>query len=128
MTLKKNILQVLQSTDPLDSPDFNTIDYINQLFPTEQSLSNIDDVITKMETEVTSIDDHIRSVVRSQSNTGQDGLAALHEAQKVVVQLFSQIVEIKTRAERTEDMVNCCIFVIGNRIFFLFKNTFIASG
>ncbi|XP_037030486.1 vacuolar protein sorting-associated protein 53 homolog [Bradysia coprophila] len=99
------IEQVLQSTDPLDSPDFNTIDYINQLFPTEQSLSNIDDVITKMETEVTSIDDHIRSVVRSQSNTGQDGLAALQEAQKVIVQLFSQIVEIKTRAERTEDMV-----------------------
>lgn len=97
---------MLQSTDPLDSPDFNTIDYINQLFPTEQSLSNIDDVITKMETEVTSIDDHIRSVVRSQSNTGQDGLAALQEAQKVIVQLFSQIVEIKTRAERTEDMVN----------------------
>lgn len=59
-----------------------------------------------METEVTSIDDHIRSVVRSQSNTGQDGLAALQEAQKVIVQLFSQIVEIKTRAERTEDMVN----------------------
>lgn len=58
-----------------------------------------------METEVTSIDDHIRSVVRSQSNTGQDGLAALQEAQKVIVQLFSQIVEIKTRAERTEDMV-----------------------
>lgn len=63
-----------------------------------------------METEVTSIDDHIRSVVRSQSNTGQDGLAALQEAQKVIVQLFSQIVEIKTRAERTEDMVNESIF------------------
>lgn len=90
----------------MDSPDFNTIDYINQLFPTEQSLSNIDDVILKMETEVTSIDDHIRSVVRSQSNTGQDGLVALQEAQKVIVQLFSQIVEIKTRAERTEDMVS----------------------
>lgn len=30
--------QVLSSTDPLDKPDFNATDYINQLFPNEQSL------------------------------------------------------------------------------------------
>ncbi len=29
-------IQVLPSQDPLDSPDFNPVDYINQLFPTEQ--------------------------------------------------------------------------------------------
>lgn len=28
--------QVCPSSDPLDSKDFNPIDYINQLFPTEQ--------------------------------------------------------------------------------------------
>ena len=29
-------VQVYQSSDPLDSKDFDPIDYINQLFPTEQ--------------------------------------------------------------------------------------------
>ena len=29
-------VQVCPSSDPLDSKDFNHIDYINQLFPTEQ--------------------------------------------------------------------------------------------
>jgi vacuolar protein sorting-associated protein 53 len=96
---------VLQSSDPLNHPDFNCTDYINQLFPNEQSLSNIDDVIGRMECEISVMDDNIRSVVRGQSNTGENGRIALEEAQRTINQLFSQITEIKTRAERTEDMV-----------------------
>lgn len=101
------IEQVLQSTDPLDGPDFNPTDYINHLFPTEQSLSSIDDVISKMETEIVGIDEHIRDVVRGQSGCsgGQNGRAALDEAHKVILMLFRQISEIKTRAEHTEEMV-----------------------
>lgn len=79
--------------------------YINQLFPNEQSLSNIDDVISKMECEISVIDDNIRNVVRGQVNTGQEGQRALEDAQKVIQQLFGQITEIKTRAEKTEEMV-----------------------
>lgn len=75
--------QVLQSTDPLDAPDFNATDYINQMFPTEQSLSAIDDVIGRMESEIGSIDQHIRCVVRGQSTAGQDGRSSLTEAQLV---------------------------------------------
>ncbi|GAB0089298.1 Vacuolar protein sorting-associated protein 53 homolog [Sergentomyia squamirostris] len=102
------IEQVLQNpgtASPLDHPDFNSTDYINQLFPNEQSLSNIDDVIAKMECEVSVIDDNIRSVVRGQTNGGQDGRKALEDAQRTILQLSSQITEIKTRAEKTEDMV-----------------------
>lgn len=92
-------------TNAMDSQDFNSTDYINQLFPTEQSLSTIDDVLNKMETECQQIDDNIRSVVRSQTTTGQDGRRALAEAQNVISHLFGQITEIKTRAEKSEDMV-----------------------
>lgn len=111
-------MKVLQSTDPLDSPDFNATDYINQLFPTEQSLSSIDDVINKMESDIVNIDENIRDVVRGQSNTGQDGRVALDEAQKVIVQLFAQITDIKTRAERTEEMVRVS-HLIGKLCIFL---------
>ena len=40
--------QVIPSNDPLDRPDFNPVEYINTLFPTEQSLVNIDDVISRI--------------------------------------------------------------------------------
>lgn len=99
------IEQVLPSTDPLDQPDFNAVVYINSLFPTEQSLSNIDDVINNMECKIRTIDDEIRTVVRGQTNVGQDGRAALEEAQKVIRQLFVHIADIKAKAEQSEEMV-----------------------
>lgn len=95
----------MQSSDPLDSADFNAIDYINQLFPTEQSLTQIETVIGKMESDITLIDDNIRQVVRQQSVSTEDGHGALNESQLIITQLFSQISEIKERAEKTEDIV-----------------------
>ncbi|CAH2014534.1 unnamed protein product [Acanthoscelides obtectus] len=62
--VQKAIEEVLPSKDPLDEPDFNSIDYINSLFPTEQSLSNIDEVVLKMENKINAIDNEISSVVR----------------------------------------------------------------
>ncbi|XP_046386113.1 vacuolar protein sorting-associated protein 53 homolog [Ischnura elegans] len=97
--------QVLPSSDPLDQPDFNAVDYINSLFPTEQSLSNIDDVVNNMHCKIRTIDDEIRSVVRGQTNVGQDGKEALEEAQKVIRQLFVHIKDIKAKAEQSEEMV-----------------------
>ena len=46
------LFQVFPSTDTLDGPDFNVVDYINKLFPTEQSLSNIDDVICQVKKKI----------------------------------------------------------------------------
>ncbi|KAF0310102.1 Vacuolar protein sorting-associated protein 53 [Amphibalanus amphitrite] len=97
--------QVLPSNDPLDRPDFDVVDYINQLFPNEQSLSNIDDVISSMTERVRVIDQEIRNVVRGHTNSGQDGKRALEEAQKSIVQLFNKISEIKGRAEQSEQTV-----------------------
>ncbi|XP_055858005.1 vacuolar protein sorting-associated protein 53 homolog [Episyrphus balteatus] len=103
--VKNAIDRVLKTDDPMDSPNFNTVDYINQMFPNEQSLAGIDDIISKMQFECTVIDDNIRSVVRGQTNTGQDGRIALNEAQKVINSLYTQIIDVKTRAEKTEEMV-----------------------
>lgn len=47
-TLQAAIKQLVPSEDPLDQPNFNSIEYINALFPTEQSLSDINDVISKL--------------------------------------------------------------------------------
>lgn len=81
------------------------VDYINSLFPTEQSLSNIDDVVNQMESKIYAIDKEIRSVVRGQTNIGQDGRAALEDAQKVIKQLFIHIKDIKDKAEKSEEVV-----------------------
>ena len=56
------IAAVLPSEDPLDSPSFSTVDYINETFPTEQSLNNLDDVMAEMRFKVQCVDDDIRYV------------------------------------------------------------------
>ncbi|XP_042298583.1 vacuolar protein sorting-associated protein 53 homolog isoform X1 [Sceloporus undulatus] len=99
------IEQVFPSQDPLDRADFNAVEYINALFPTEQSLANIDDVVNKIKLKIRRLDDNIRTVVRGQTNVGQDGREALEEAQKAIQQLFGKIKDIKDKAEKSEQMV-----------------------
>lgn len=103
--VQKAIDEVLPSRDSLDEPDFNSIDYINSLFPTEQSLSNIDEVVIKMENQIHTIDNEISTVIRSQIDASKDGREALDEAQKIIKQLFVHIKDIKGRAEKSEEMV-----------------------
>lgn len=62
-------MQVLPSNDPLDSPDFNPVDYINTLFPTEQSLSNIDEVVGKIRQKIWSVKTSQTSSLVSLKNT-----------------------------------------------------------
>ncbi|XP_076254761.1 vacuolar protein sorting 53 [Rhynchophorus ferrugineus] len=103
--VQKAIDEVLPNRDSLDEPDFNSIDYINSLFPTEQSLSNIDEMVIKMENQITTIDNEISTVIRSQIEASTDGREALDEAQKIIKQLFLHIKDIKERAEKSEEMV-----------------------
>ncbi|PIK58739.1 putative vacuolar protein sorting-associated protein 53-like [Apostichopus japonicus] len=103
--VQEAIDQVLPSTDPLDKPDFNAVEFINNLFPTEQSLANIDEVINRMRTKIHRLDDDIRNVVRGQTNAGQDGREALVEAQRAIQELFKRIKDIKEKAEKSEQMV-----------------------
>uniref|UniRef100_A0A674CIE1 VPS53 subunit of GARP complex n=1 Tax=Salmo trutta TaxID=8032 RepID=A0A674CIE1_SALTR len=70
---QENPCRVFPSQDPLDRADFNAVEYINTLFPTEQSLANIDDVVNKIRLKIRCLDDNIRTVVRGQTNVGQDG-------------------------------------------------------
>lgn len=104
--VQKAIEEVMENEeDPLCKPDFNSTEYINALFPTEQSLNSIDDVIAKMEIEIQVIDTNIKDIVRGASCSGSEGKQALDEAKKTIQQLFAQIGDIKSRAEITEDIV-----------------------
>ena len=96
---------VLPSNDPLDTPDLDVVEYINKLFPTEQSLSGLDETMSDLNCQVVSIEDDMREMVRSQTAVGGDAAAALEEAQSAIIQLFSQIRDIKNKAGESESMV-----------------------
>uniref|UniRef100_A0A2K5QW55 VPS53 subunit of GARP complex n=1 Tax=Cebus imitator TaxID=2715852 RepID=A0A2K5QW55_CEBIM len=70
------IEQVFPSQDPLDRADFNAVEYINTLFPTEQ-VSTVSGFLHFSSfwliLSIMRLDDNIRTVVRGQTNVGQDG-------------------------------------------------------
>ena len=99
------INEIFPSDDPLDAPDFDPVDYINEMFPTEQSLVNLDDVLSDYKCKIQVIDEDMRRIVRGQTSVGEDAAASLEEAQAAIVELFAQIRDIKSKAAESETMV-----------------------
>jgi len=52
------------------------------------------------------LDDNVRSIVRGQTNVGEEGRQSLEEAQNAILQLFTKIRDIKDKAEKSEAMVS----------------------
>jgi len=50
--VQQAIASILPNDDSLDRPDFDLVEYINELFPNEQSLSNIDEIILRDRTRI----------------------------------------------------------------------------
>lgn len=104
--VQSTIEQVLNSDDPLDKSDFDLVNYINELFPNEQSLANIDEVLNEMKSKINHLDDEIRTVVRRQNLTEAEGKAALIDAKNVIMQLTNRIKTIKEKARNSQKMVD----------------------
>eukprot|EP01114_Cavostelium_apophysatum_P021812 TRINITY_DN7705_c0_g1_i1.p1 TRINITY_DN7705_c0_g1~~TRINITY_DN7705_c0_g1_i1.p1 ORF type:complete len:856 (+),score=183.73 TRINITY_DN7705_c0_g1_i1:75-2642(+) len=103
--LEPVLSQIIPSTDPLDAPNFNPIDYINGLFPNEHSLADIEIAISKMKSSIAATDAEILKSVRTQVTTGYKGRQDLEDAQENIRQLFSKVSEIKSKAEQSDRMV-----------------------
>ncbi|XP_055824343.1 vacuolar protein sorting-associated protein 53 A [Solanum dulcamara] len=83
----------------------NTLDYINQMFPTEASLSGVEPLMQKIHSEIRRVDAEILTAVRQQSNSGTKAREDLAAATSAVQELMNKIREIKTKAEQSETMV-----------------------
>ncbi|RKO86131.1 Vps53-like protein, partial [Blyttiomyces helicus] len=103
--LDQAISKVLQTKDPLDSSDFDPIEYINLIFPNEHSLATVDNVLVKLRHKIRRMDQEIRNLVRSQTDAGPQTKAELEDAKRAIQELFNKIKEIKEKASQSERMV-----------------------
>uniref|UniRef100_A0A5B7ANB4 Putative vacuolar protein sorting-associated protein 53 A isoform X1 n=1 Tax=Davidia involucrata TaxID=16924 RepID=A0A5B7ANB4_DAVIN len=83
----------------------SALDYINQMFPTEASLSGVEPLMQKIHSEIRHVDAGILAAVRQQSNSGTKAKEDLAAATHAVEELMYKIREIKTKAEQSETMV-----------------------
>ncbi|VVB00648.1 unnamed protein product [Arabis nemorensis] len=83
----------------------SALEYINQMFPTEASLSGVEPLMQKIHGEIRRVDGSILSAVRQQSNSGTKAKEDLADATRAVKELSHMIQEIKSKAEQSEAMV-----------------------
>ncbi|XP_057980569.1 vacuolar protein sorting-associated protein 53 A isoform X2 [Malania oleifera] len=83
----------------------SALEYINQMFPTEASLSGVEPLMQKIHGEICRVDAEILAAVRQQSNSGTKAKEDLAVATHAVEELMYKIREIKTKAEQSEMMV-----------------------
>lgn len=81
------------------------MDYINQMFPTEASLSGVEPLMQKVHNEIRVVDAEILTAVRQQSNSGSKAKEDLAAATSAVKELMYKVREIKNKAEQSETMV-----------------------
>ncbi|KAJ7946495.1 vacuolar protein sorting-associated protein 53 A [Quillaja saponaria] len=83
----------------------SALDYINQMFPNEASLSGVEPLMQKIHNEIRRVDAGILAAVRQQSNSGTKAKEDLAAATCAVEELMYKIREIKTKAVQSESMV-----------------------
>ncbi|BHF66997.1 Vacuolar protein sorting-associated protein 53 [Sparganum proliferum] len=91
--------------DPIDATDFDEVAYINELFPSEQSLASIDEVMNTIAQKIQSIDEQTRQIVHGQWKLEEQGPAVVAEASQMIQSLFVKIREVQERATSSERMV-----------------------
>ncbi|KAG5524524.1 hypothetical protein RHGRI_031253 [Rhododendron griersonianum] len=100
-----SLLLLLRSSSSCSMDKSSALDYINQMFPTEASLSGVEPLMQKIHSEIRRVDAGILTAVRQQSNSGTKAKEDLAAATCAVEELMYKIREIKSKAEQSETMV-----------------------
>jgi hypothetical protein len=101
------MMQVLagSETDAFDAADFDPVAYINSRYKTEADIANLEPTIAQLEEEIHDLDESILDTVRVQSTAGRVAAKDLSEAKDSMSDLGGKIIEIKIKAQASEQLV-----------------------
>ncbi|VDN36402.1 unnamed protein product [Gongylonema pulchrum] len=85
--------------------DVDVIDQINRLFPTEQSLSQLDTVMRSIEDEIVGLDSQLAELVETHGEAGIEGDQALCEAHSSMEDLEERVRAICLKTRSSESVV-----------------------
>ena len=80
--IEKSLQELFPSNDPLDSLEFDPVSYINSIFPTEQSLSKIENVKLELQNNANSVAKELSEIVKSQAKIGEKAMKNWKETHK----------------------------------------------
>ncbi|KAK9837632.1 hypothetical protein WJX74_001749 [Apatococcus lobatus] len=95
----------LDQADVFARDGFDVTGYINEMFPSEDSLVGLDPLIGNLKQKIRRVDGDILVAVRQQSTSGNRARQDLSKAKLVIEDLFVKTNEIRRKAEQSEVMV-----------------------
>jgi len=104
--LEAAIKDVLPSTDSFDAADFDATSHINRLFPTEESLVEVDPKMQELQEQMRMLDEDVLQTVRQQTSAGSSARRDLESGKQSVQELFVKVRDIKSKADASEQMVH----------------------
>uniref|UniRef100_A0AAF5DFJ2 T-complex protein 1 subunit epsilon n=2 Tax=Strongyloides stercoralis TaxID=6248 RepID=A0AAF5DFJ2_STRER len=102
VSLAANLLINEMCTSEFCKPDLDLTDHINKLFPTEQSLSQLDNIIFSVGKEIDDIDNELAELVESHGQIELDGNDALVQIQSAMIELEKKIRSIRSKTQNSE--------------------------
>ncbi|GMT18985.1 hypothetical protein PFISCL1PPCAC_10282 [Pristionchus fissidentatus] len=102
---RKTVDELCSIRESIVKPDKDLIEQINELFPSEQSLSQLDSVIASVESEITSLDEELARLVEGQSEAIFEGENALKDAQSAMAELEERIESIRGKTQSSDAVV-----------------------
>lgn len=105
--LEAALSEVLPSNDPLDKPDFDPINYINDNFPDQNALqgNSLDQFLGTMKKRLVLLNEGIAKDVREFSCQRTRTEQSVETARKAMEELFIKVTAIKGKATQSEIMV-----------------------
>uniref|UniRef100_A0A915PFA0 Vacuolar protein sorting-associated protein 53 homolog n=1 Tax=Setaria digitata TaxID=48799 RepID=A0A915PFA0_9BILA len=85
--------------------DMDVVDQINALFPTEQSLSQLDSVMHSIEDEIVGLDCQLAELVETHGKAGVEGDQALNEAHAAMRDLEERVHAVCLKTQSSESVV-----------------------
>ena len=104
--------EFINSVDPLDSNDFDAVSFINQKFPNEASLNDLETFMVAIGSQISALDEEISLTVQSQSSAGQLATREISGSETAISELFTLVKEIKLKANQSEKTVQEICFDI----------------
>jgi len=104
--LEAAIKDVLPSTDSFDAADFDATSHINRLFPTEESLVEVEPKMQELQVQMRELDEEVLQTVRQQTSAGSSARRDLESGNQSVQELFVKVRDIKAKADASEQMVH----------------------
>ncbi|KAF4689504.1 Vacuolar protein sorting-associated protein 53 [Perkinsus olseni] len=87
-------------SDPLEQPEFDVVEYVNDMFPDEGSLQDVDAKLASIESEISELDKEIDRGVRDYAQRAVDG-----DAEKALKAATAGVEELDSSTGESEELV-----------------------